>query len=196
MPESFLKEKTSVQETDLFLSLCQNQPPLNQKDPTDTLFLELLESQTASMQNHKIPVRQSGESMLHWAKRAGDGRPEENVPSNNRDIFEVYLYSIWPDYSDALYGNRKMPRCRQTAPCPAVSPAAIQAPAKESDPPAWYLTKEERLPLALAHKQKLNYAPVLACTWNPKKFCIMHPGEALKNWFLSDIDHTKPFTHL
>lgn len=58
------------------------------------------------------------------------------------------------------------------------------------------LYMEQRLPYALARKMQLNYAPVLACTWNPKQFRIMHPGKEFKNWFFSDLDHTKPFTHL
>lgn len=58
------------------------------------------------------------------------------------------------------------------------------------------LYMEQRLPLAIADKEQLSYAPVLACTWNPKKFQIMHPSRNLENWFFSNLDHNKPFTHL
>ena len=55
---------------------------------------------------------------------------------------------------------------------------------------------EQRLPLMIACRNELNFAPVLPCTWNPKRFCIMNPGDDLKHWFFSDIDPSKPFTHL
>lgn len=58
------------------------------------------------------------------------------------------------------------------------------------------LYMEQRLPLMLACKNGLNFAPILSCTWSPKKFCIVNPSDDLKHWFFSDLDSSKPFTHL
>jgi len=58
------------------------------------------------------------------------------------------------------------------------------------------LYMEQRLPLAIAHKERFNYAPVLECTWSPKNFRILHHSKELENWFFSNLDHEKPFTHL
>lgn len=55
---------------------------------------------------------------------------------------------------------------------------------------------EQRVPLILACKNCLNYAPVMPCTWSPKKFRLVHPTPYYKNWFFADLDTTKLFTHL
>jgi len=65
---------------------------------------------------------------------------------------------------------------------------------KYAQPEVLYM--EQRLPLMIACKNELKFAPVLNCTWNPKHFRIMHPGSSLKNWFFSDLNPSKPFTHL
>lgn len=58
------------------------------------------------------------------------------------------------------------------------------------------LYMEQRLPLAIAKRDGLTCAPVLECTWSPKNFRIVHPNDLTRNWFFSDLDPSKPFTHL
>lgn len=58
------------------------------------------------------------------------------------------------------------------------------------------LYMEQRLPLAIAKRNGLTYAPVLECTWSPKNFRIVHPDNLTQNWFFSDLNTEKPFTHL
>lgn len=58
------------------------------------------------------------------------------------------------------------------------------------------LYMEQRLPLAIAKRDGLACAPVLECTWSPKRFRIVHPDKLTQNWFFSDLDTEKPFTHL
>lgn len=58
------------------------------------------------------------------------------------------------------------------------------------------LYAEQRLPLALLIKQKLSFHPILDLTWSPLQFKITHCPPEYKNWFFSNLDIQKPFTHL
>ena len=58
------------------------------------------------------------------------------------------------------------------------------------------LYAEQRLPLALLLNQKLSYRPVINLTWSPQQFKITQFPPHFKNWFFSNLDMSKPFTHL
>lgn len=55
---------------------------------------------------------------------------------------------------------------------------------------------EQRVPLMLAHRNTLNYAPVIPCTWSPKQFRLIHPTPYYKHWFFADLNAEMPITHL
>lgn len=58
------------------------------------------------------------------------------------------------------------------------------------------LYAEQRLPLALLLERKLSFRPVLDLTWSPLQFRITQFPPQFKNWFFSDLDTSKTFTHL
>lgn len=58
------------------------------------------------------------------------------------------------------------------------------------------LFAEQRLPLALARRRGLRLAPIIDITWSPGQFKILDAPETYRNWFFSNIDPSKAYTHL
>lgn len=139
-------------------------------------------------------------AFAHWEKIApGDESYPDlaKIRRTERDKQELPL-SCFGSYACNMaitfFGNDSFREKFVTHAMEFMSQSFAEPDGRYATPEILYM--EQRLPLAIADKERLNYAPVLDCTWSPKEFRILHPGKELENWFFSDLDHEKPFTHL